>query len=129
MEEKQVHEERVSVRTPLTHPLGIKLHEILYYLLGVAEILLLFRFFLKLFGANPLSGFAAFIYRVTNPLVAPFLGIFRRAATEGIETTAILEPATLIAMAVYAVAVWIVARLITILTTPPPSTTGTSRTP
>jgi len=42
----------------------------------VLEVLLLFRFLLKLFGANQSQPLVAGLYGVTEPLVRPFQGIF-----------------------------------------------------
>jgi nucleoside recognition membrane protein YjiH len=42
----------------------------------VIEVLLLVRFVGKLLGANAAQGFVAAIYGITEPLVAPFRGIF-----------------------------------------------------
>ncbi|TSD01061.1 MAG: hypothetical protein Athens071425_508, partial [Parcubacteria group bacterium Athens0714_25] len=39
--------------------------QIVWYLLGLLEILLAFRFILKLLGANMEAGFTSFIYGVT----------------------------------------------------------------
>lgn len=83
-----------------------------YYLLGVVEILLALRFFLRLSGANPDSGFVTGIYALTSVFVAPFKLIFSRATGEGVETTAVFEPETLIAMLVYALIVWGIAKLV-----------------
>lgn len=85
---------------------------VIYYILGLLEILLAFRFVFKLLGANPDSGFVAFIYAVTQIFLAPFTTIFRPAVTQGIETKAILEPSTMIAMAVYALIAWGIVKLI-----------------
>jgi len=79
---------------------------VVYYIFGFIEILLLFRFVFKLLGANPASGFVAFIYTVTGMLVAPFARIFPIILT--------LEPATLVAMVVYWVLAWGIARLVEI---------------
>jgi len=75
--------------------------QIVWYLLGLLEILLAFRFILKLTGANPLAGFTSFIYGVTYVFTAPFLSVFRITRIEG----SIFEWTTLLAMLVY----WIVA--------------------
>ncbi len=85
---------------------------VIYYILGLLEVLLAFRFVFKLLGANPGSGFVSFIYSMTQIFLAPFTAIFRPAVTEGIETKAILEPSTLIAMAVYALIAWGIVKLI-----------------
>lgn len=86
--------------------------KIIYYVLGVLEVLLLFRFLFKLLGANPDSGFVAFIYSLTKIFLAPFYSIFRSYSTQGIETKAVFEPGTLIAMLVYAVIAYGLVRLL-----------------
>ena len=86
-----------------------------YYILGVLEVLLGFRFLFKLLAANPQSGFVSMIYAITNGLLAPFSGIFRAASAPMNGTQAILEPATLVGMAVYAVIAWGVIKLIEVI--------------
>lgn len=83
-----------------------------YYVLGLIEVLLIFRLVFKLLGANPGSGFVAFIYGLSSIFLAPFMGIFRSLYTPGIETQAVLEPATLIAMLVYAIIAYGVVKLL-----------------
>lgn len=84
---------------------------VIVYLLDVVELLLAFRFFLRLLAANPAAPFVQFIYRVTEPLVYPFQGIFPPISTQG----AVLEWAVLLAMVVYAIIAWVIVRLIWIL--------------
>ena len=88
---------------------------VIYFILGIIEILLAFRFVLKITGANPATGFVDFTYAMSQLFVVPFFGIFPRATTDGAVTTAIFEPSTLVAMAVYAVIAWGIAQLIAIL--------------
>lgn len=85
---------------------------VIYYVLGLLEILLAFRFVFKLLGANPGSGFVSFIYAITQIFLAPFTTIFRTAVTQGIETKAVLEPSTMIGMIVYALIAWGIVKLI-----------------
>ncbi len=59
----------------------------------VIEVLLLVRFAFKLFGANAAQGIAAAIYGITDPLVAPFRGIFSQP-----EGTQLVEIAALLAI-------------------------------
>ena len=66
--------------------------------------MLLFRFVLKLTGANPEAGFTSFIYDITSPLVSPFLAVFPTTTVEG----SLFEWTTLLAMLVY----WIIATVI-----------------
>ncbi len=88
-----------------------QLRYLVYYFLGVLEVLLAFRLLFKLLGANPDSGFVSFIYSVTNVFLAPFSGIFHTATSQGVETTSVLEPATLIAIVVYGILGWGIAKL------------------
>ncbi|MEA4902260.1 YggT family protein [Desulfitobacterium sp.] len=88
---------------------------IVYYVLGVLEVLLAFRLVFKLLGANPASPFVAFIYSLTQIFLYPFTGIFPTAVTKGLEAQAILEPTTIIAMIVYAVIAWGIVKLIGIM--------------
>jgi len=88
---------------------------VVFYILGVLEVLLVFRLVFKLLGANPNSGFASFIYSISQVFLVPFTTIFRSAATEGIETKAILEPGTIIAMIVYALIAWGIVKLLIVI--------------
>jgi len=88
---------------------------IIYFLLGTLEILLAFRLIFKLAGANLSSGFVNFVYSLTGVFIMPFEGIFRRGVAQGLETTSILEPSTIVAMTVYAILVWGIAKLVRIL--------------
>ncbi len=82
------------------------------YVLGVVEVALGLRFLLKLFGANPNSGFASFVYDTTAPLTAPFRAVFGTSVEQG----AVFEWSTLLAMAVYALIAWGVIRLVDMAT-------------
>lgn len=88
---------------------------VVYFIFGAIETLLAFRLILKLTGANPISGFVNFVYSLSQLLILPFVGIFRQATTPGIETTAILEPAVIVAVIVYAVIAWGIIQLIEIM--------------
>ena len=88
---------------------------VIYYILGVLEVLLGFRLIFKLLGANPNSGLVSFVYSITKVFLAPFTAIFRSATTEGIETKAVLEPSTIIAMLVYALIAWGIVKIIIIM--------------
>jgi nitrogen fixation protein FixH len=88
---------------------------VVYYILGILEVLLAFRLVFKLLGANPESGFVSFIYSISQVFMAPFIAIFRSAVTQGIETKAVLEPSTIIGMIVYALIAWGIVKLIIIM--------------
>ncbi|MCJ7826156.1 YggT family protein [Patescibacteria group bacterium] len=74
-------------------------YQVIWYILGIIEVVLAFRILLKLLGANSQSGFTSFIYAISNPFALPFAGIL--GITDISEM--ILEWSTLIAMAVYAI--------------------------
>lgn len=88
---------------------------VLYYILGALEVLLAFRLVLKLTGASLASGFVSFIYTISSIFILPFEGIFRRGVAQGIETTAVFEPSTVVAMIVYAILVWGLVALLHVL--------------
>ncbi len=90
------------------------IQHIVYYIAGAIEILILFRLAFKVTGANPTSGFVSFVYTLSGLFVLPFQAIFGNTTTSGAETTAVFEPSALIAIAVYAVVAWGIAKLIAI---------------
>ena len=87
---------------------------LVYFVLGVLEILLVFRLVLKLMGANASNAFVDGIYGITGIFIRPFEGIFHRGLTQGIETTSVFEPATLVAIIVYAALAWGIVKLLQI---------------
>ncbi len=76
--------------------------QFVWYVAGLVEALLAFRFVLKFLGANSGAGFTTFIYNVTYPFTAPFLNVFRVSRVEG----SVFEWTTLLAMLV----IWLVAQ-------------------
>ena len=87
---------------------------LVYFFFGLLEILLAFRLVLKLSGASAASGFVSLIYGITGIFIMPFEGMFSRGYAQGIETTAVIEPSTIVAIVVYAVVAWGVVKLIRI---------------
>ena len=82
-----------------------------WFFVCLVEGLLALRFALALLGANPNNGFAAMIYGVSWPFVAPFRTLFGVPAGGG----AILETYTLMAMLVVVFVWWIAIRFIGML--------------
>lgn len=76
--------------------------QIVWYLLAIIEILLAFRFVLKLLAANPGAGFTSFIYGITYIFAQPFLAVLQNTR---IVAGSVFEWTTLLAMAVY----WVLA--------------------
>jgi hypothetical protein len=74
---------------------------------AIIETMLVFRFGFLLAGANAANGFVDFIYDVTDPMVDPFDNIVAAETFDG----GVFEPASVIAIVVYAA----VAFLLTLL--------------
>ena len=87
---------------------------IVWYVLGIVEVFIGFRFVLKLLGANPSSGFVDFIYSITGILTAPFDNIFGVASTTTGTVRSVFEPSILVAAAVYALVGWGIVKLLSI---------------
>lgn len=79
-----------------------RVNQIIWYVLGVIEVLLVFRITLKALGANQGSGFTSFIYSLTGPLALPFRGILG----ESISGDSLIEWSSVIAIIVYLVIAW-----------------------
>lgn len=90
----------------------VKIINGIYYLAGALEILLLLRVVLRLSGANPENQFASVIYGLSNPFVAPFANLF---STPVLDTAHLFDVNALVAIGVYALLAWLVARLIWIV--------------
>lgn len=81
--------------------------QIIWYILGVIEVVLALRFVLKLLGANAGAGFTSFMYGVSWFFASPFLYVFRASTpTEG----SVFEWSTLLAMAVYFLIAWLIVK-------------------
>lgn len=95
-----------SYHSPTTKPL-YRGTQIVWYLVGIIDIFLGFRFLLKLLGANAGAGFTRFLYTVTEPFVLPFSTVFRISRVEG----SVFEWTTLLAAAVYGLIGWGIVKL------------------
>jgi uncharacterized membrane protein len=84
-----------------------RVSQMIYWIFGLIIGLIAIRFILRLLGANPQAGFAEFIYGVTAILVAPFVGLFGNPQASG----SVLEISSLVAIVVYALVAWLLAKL------------------
>ena len=82
--------------------------QIIWYILGIIEVFLLLRLFLKAFGANPQAGFSQFVYVVTSVIAGPFYLVFNVTQVQG----SIFEWSTLFAMLVYLLFAWLIVKAI-----------------
>jgi YGGT family len=85
-----------------------RLTQLIYWLFGLVEGLIAIRVVLKALGANPSAGFAEFIYGTSGILVAPFVGLFGNPQSQG----TVLELNSIVALVVYALIAWLLARLV-----------------
>lgn len=83
---------------------------VIWWIAGVVIALLALRVILMLFGANEGSPFVGFIYAVSQIFAWPFYGIFPQPAYGA----SALDSASLVAMIVYALIAWGLARLTTL---------------
>jgi uncharacterized protein YggT (Ycf19 family) len=88
-----------------------RLTQLIYWVFALIEGLIAIRLILKALGANPNAGFAQFIYGITTPLVAPFLGLFANPAYQN----SVLELSSIVALVVYALVAWLLGKLVWIL--------------
>jgi uncharacterized membrane protein len=81
---------------------------------GLVEVLIGLRFVFLLLGASFDSSFVRWVYDVSHPLVAPFGTIFGHTAhpVAGTIPGSFFEPASLIALVVYAVVGGVLLRLL-----------------
>lgn len=75
------------------------LNDLTSFVFALIEILLVFRFLLKLLAANGGSKFVAWVYQTTQPLLNPFLFAFPTPQVKG---GFVLEFTTLFAIFAYA---------------------------
>lgn len=86
---------------------------LVYAFVLVALVILLFGFFLLLFGANPDAPFAEWVYRSLTRVMAPFRGLFEPVPLDG---KSVLDVSILFAMIVYGLAALVLRALIEWLT-------------
>ena len=91
----------------------LRSNQIIWYILGFIEVLLTFRLFLKMLGANQYTGFTSLIYSITAPLALPFSGVVGISATG----SSVLEWSTIIAGIVYLCVAWGLVYLLEIIYT------------
>lgn len=85
--------------------------QVVYLVFGVIDGVLLIRLVLKLLGANPHAGFASFIYGVSDFFLAPFKNLLPAIGNEH----SVLEMSVVVAILVFALLAWLLARLVEII--------------
>jgi len=82
--------------------------QLIWLFFGILEALLAWRVALKLVGANPNSPFGAMVYDLTSLFLVPFTGLTFTPVIDGM----VFEISSIIAMFVYALIAWVVARVV-----------------
>src|SRR5512141_2596116 len=108
-QELNLHEQERGIAAANQNSATARIVNIVYFLFGALELLLAVRVLLHLIGANAENGFASFINGLSAPFVALFASLFQNPV---LSTTAVLEITTIIAMIVYAIAAWLVGRMV-----------------
>lgn len=107
----QVRQQAVTRKSSSTTPGGVIFQRIVWYVTGVIVVLLGLRLILQLLGANDDAEFVNFIYSLSNIFAAPFYGIFSYQPVYG---KSYLEVSTIVAIVVYLLVGWGIAKLATI---------------
>lgn len=83
---------------------------IVWFIVGVINTLIALRFVLLLLGANRGAAFTDFIYTMSAPFVAPFVGIFG----EPVYGQSVFEISSLLAIVIYTLIGLAIAKLLTL---------------
>lgn len=119
MQEEQRTTETTTVREPVEQPVAVErrtdgavvAQRIIWYIAGFIITMLVLRLVLLLLAANQGNPFVDFVYAVSGFFAWPFFGIFGYQPTYGQFT---FEVSTLVAIAVYALIAWGLARAFTL---------------
>ena len=93
---------------------NVRLVMSIWFLTGLVDAIVGLRFLMKALGASLASPFTTFIYNLSDPLVAPFRGIF----PENVHQSFVFEPADLVAIVIYALIGWGLVTLARIMSAP-----------
>lgn len=93
------------------YSVGSRLTQLIWLIAGVVDIILALDFVFRAVPANN-TGFAHYIYRLGGWLGGPFDGIFN--TTTANHGTSVFRWSDVLAVVIYSIAAWIVARLVRI---------------
>ena len=103
--------QRQAVSQTTSVPTGVVAQRVVWYIVGFIIALLVLRLILLLLGANEGNAFVDFIYSFSGVFAMPFYGIFSYTPVYG---HSVFEVSTLVAIAVYALVGWGIAKLFTL---------------
>lgn len=102
--------QRQTVARQEQTPGVVVVQRIVWFVAGLISVIIALRFVFLLLGANRGADFTDFIYSLSAPFVAPFVGIFGEPAYG----TSVFEVSSLLAIAIYLLIAWGIAKLFTI---------------
>lgn len=109
------HVERVVVdKSAEAARTAYRVSALVWLMFGILISAIGLRVFLRLIGANPANFFAQFVYSTTDIFLWPFFGLTGTPAANGM----VLEIPSIVAMLVYAIIAWAIARFIWLLLRP-----------
>lgn len=109
--EPAVPEREMATQAAYQQAMAVRFSQVIWLLTGLVVGLIGIRFVLRLLAANPDAGFSQFIFSLTNPFMAPFVGLTAEPSAAGV----VLELPAIIAMIVYGLLGWLIVRLVWIL--------------
>ena len=93
------------------HMSGIVLAQrVIWFIVGLINVIVAIRFVLLLLGANREAGFTDFIYTLSAPFVSPFVGIFGEPTYGRV----VFEVSSVLAIVIYSLVAWGIVKLLTI---------------
>jgi hypothetical protein len=114
--EQVVRSEHVSVPSMATRrAAGVeRAKQVIYFIFGFINVLLVIRFVLLLLGASQASSFVSLIYGLSRPFALPFQRIFAEPAFNG----SVIEWASLVGIVVYSLIAYGLVRVIELIYAP-----------
>lgn len=103
-----VQRQTVAQRTQLS---GIVIAQrIVWLIIGLINVIIALRFVFLLLGANQGARFTDFVYSLSAPFVAPFVGIFGQP----VYGKSVFELSSVLAIVIYTLIGWGIAKLLTV---------------
>ncbi|OYX42404.1 hypothetical protein B7Y94_03420 [Candidatus Saccharibacteria bacterium 32-49-12] len=102
--------ERRTVDRRVETPGVVVAQRIVWFIVGAISVVIALRFVLLLLGANQGAAFTDFVYSLSGVFVAPFVGIFGEPSYG----SSVFEISSLLAIAVYLLIGWGIAKLLTL---------------
>ena len=106
--------QRQTVSAESSAPGSVVAQRVVWYIVGFIVALLSLRLILQLLGANQGNAFVDFVYGISGIFAAPFFGMFSYTPTYGVSY---FEVSTLVAILIYSLIGWGIAKLFTLNST------------